>query len=289
MLQKMLNPITLNKMEKNFELFMSQLYETNATLDFYCDFEKIQKNVEEIAISLNTLNYLIGKEDMEAAVKLLWQRDAKIFQVLDILIATRRKDNKKYLLPDKTAKKISHLFDSPDGVVKFLNETGLTKVFKNREIKNLVDYVFGVETGLDSNARKNRSGHVMENWVHDIFLQNHIPCEKEVQCRRLPDVKAILGKDIKRFDYVIRTRRNIYLIEVNFYSEGGGSKPSEVARAYSELSPKINGIDGYKFVWITDGKGWDGVGSFKEAYEEIPYVYNLTNIQEFVELLRSEL
>lgn len=276
-------------MEKNFELFMSQLYETNATLDFYCDFEKIRKNVDEIAISLNNLNYLLGKEDINRAVRLLWERDSKTFQVLDILIATRRKDKKKYLLPDKTARKISELFNSPDGVIQFLNETGLTKVFQSGEIKNLEDYVFGVETGLDSNARKNRSGHVMENWVHDILIQNHIPCEREVQCKKLPDVKKKLGKDIKRFDFVIRTLQTTYLIEVNFFSEGGGSKPSEVARAYSELSPKINEIEGYKFVWITDGKGWDGVGSFKEAYEEIPYIYNLTNIYSFIESVKNEL
>lgn len=276
-------------MNKDFNLFMSQLYETNATLDFYCDFDKIQMNVEEISISLNTLNYLLGKENMQAAVEQLWKRDPSVFQVLDILIATRRKDGKMYLLPDKTARPVNELYSSAEGVVEFLNGTGLTKVFQNREVKNLVDYVFGVETGLDSNARKNRSGHVMENWVHDIFNQNGIPCEKEVQCKHLPDVKNVLGKDIKRFDFVIKTRAQTYLIEVNFFSKGGGSKPSEVARAYSELSPKINGIDGYKFVWITDGKGWDGVGSFKEAYEEIPYVYNLTSIQDFVNLVLSEL
>lgn len=276
-------------MNKDFNLFMSQLYETNATLDFYCDFEKIQQNVEEIAISLNTLNYLIGKDDMRAAVKLIWERDPKAFQVLDILIATRRKDDKMYLLPNKTARPIKELYSSVEGIIEFLNGTGLTKVFQKREIKNLVDYVFGVETGLDSNARKNRSGHVMENWVHDIFVKNGIPCKAEVQCKNLPDVKAVLGKDIKRFDFVVKTKKQSYLIEVNFYSKGGGSKPSEVARAYSELSPKINGIKGYKFVWITDGKGWDGVGAFKEAYEEIPYVYNLTNIQDFIDLLRSEL
>ena len=126
-------------------------------------------------------------------------------------------------------------------------------------------------------------------YITYLSRKNRVPCEKEVQCKNLPDVKAVLGKDIKRFDFVIRTKKQIYLIEVNFYSKGGGSKPSEVARAYSELSPKINGIDGYKFVWITDGKGWDGVGSFKEAYEEIPFVYNLTNIKDFVDLVRSEL
>ena len=230
-------------MNKDFNLFMSQLYETNATLDFYCDFEKIQQNVEDIAISLNTLNYLIGKENLRDAVKQLWDRDPNVFQVLDILIATRRKDDKMYLLPNKTARPVKELFTTAEGVVQFLDETGLAKVFQRREIKNLVDYVFGVETGLDSNARKNRSGHVMENWVHNIFIKNRVPCEKEVQCKNLPDVKAVLGKDIKRFDFVIRTKKQIYLIEVNFYSKGGGSKPSEVARAYSELSPKINGID----------------------------------------------
>ncbi len=276
-------------MNKDFDLFMSQLYETNATLDFYCDFAKIEKNVDDIAISLNTLNYLIGQEDISGAVHRLWDRDPNVFQVLDILIATRRKDKKKYLLPNKTARPISELYSTAEGVIEFLNGTGLSNVFKSREIKNIVDYVFGVETGLDSNARKNRSGDVMENWVNDIFLKNGIPCEKEVQSKKFPTVKAILGKDIKRFDFVIKTNRQTYLIEVNFFSSGGGSKPSEVARAYSELSPKINGIDGYKFVWITDGKGWDGVGSFREAYEEIPYIFNLTSIQDFVNLVKAEL
>jgi len=276
-------------MNKDFNLFMSQLYETNATLDFYCDFEKIHKNVDDIAISLNMLNYLIGKEDIRGAVECLWKRDPSVFQVLDILIATRRKDGKMYLLPDKTARPVKDLYSTVNGVVEFLDGTGLTKVFKNREIKNLVDYVFGVETGLDTNARKNRSGHVMEKWIHEIFIRNGIPCAKEVQCKQLPDVKVVLGKDIKRFDFVVTTTKYKYLIEVNFYSKGGGSKPSEVARAYSELSPKINGIEGYKFVWITDGKGWEGVGSFREAYIEIPYIYNLTNVQDFVDLVKSEL
>lgn len=276
-------------MKKDFNLFMSQLYETNATLDFYCDFEKIQKNVADVAINLNTLNYLIGKQDIELAVGQLWDKDKSVFDCLDILIAIRRKDKKRYLLQDKTSRQISELFQTKEGVVEFLNGTGLSKLFQNREIKNLVDYVFGVETGLDSNARKNRSGHVMENWVHEVFITNGIPCDKEVACSRLPDIKRELGKDIKRFDFVIRTSINTYLIEVNFYSEGGGSKPSEVARAYSELSPKINRLESYKFVWITDGKGWDGVGSFREAYDEIPYVFNLTTLPEFVEIVRKEL
>ena len=276
-------------MVKDYDLFMSQLYETNATLDFYCDFEKIQRNVANVAISLNTMNYLIGKDDIDAAVGELWERDKRVFDCLDILIATRRKDKKKYLLPDKSTRYISELFQTKEGVIAFLNGTGLARLLQNREIKNLVDYVFGVETGLDSNARKNRSGHVMENWVRDVFVTNGILFEREVACERLPAIQEELGRDIKRFDFVIHTSQTTYLIEVNFYADGGGSKPSEVARSYSELSPKINKIKGYKFVWITDGKGWNGVGSFREAFDEIPYVYNLTTLPTFIEMVKEEM
>ena len=167
-------------MKKDFNLFMSQLYETNATLDFYCDFEKIQKNVADVAINLNTLNYLIGKQDIELAVSQLWDKDKSVFDCLDILIAIRRKDKKRYLLKDKTSRQISELFQTKEGVVEFLNGTGLSKLFQNREIKNLVDYVFGVETGLDSNARKNRSGHVMEGMVARILDENGVSYRQEV-------------------------------------------------------------------------------------------------------------
>ncbi len=271
-----------------FDIFMSQLKETNATLDFFCDFNKISKNVADISISLHMLNYLIGKKDLRSAVKALWERDPRVFDVMQILIAVRKKDKKKYLREDGSIIPIQSLFTSIDGVMEFIMGTGLNNLFQKPEINDLVDYVFGVETGLDSNARKNRSGHTMETWVENIFINNNIPYKREVQCNKLPNIKEILGMDIKRFDFVVPSKVCTYLIEVNFYSEGGGSKPSEVARAYSELSPKINSTSNYKFVWITDGKGWNGVNSFKEAYEEIPLIYNLTNIDRFVEMLKTE-
>ena len=135
--------------KEQFNLFMSQLWETNAPLSFYCDFPKIRQNVKDIEISLTTLNYLIGKEDLRDAVEALWNRDPRVFDVLDILIATRKKDNKKYVDTDNKIYPIHGLFSSVDGIMKFLLETGLAKVFLSKDIKNLVDYVFGVETGLD--------------------------------------------------------------------------------------------------------------------------------------------
>ena len=268
--------------KEQFELFMSQLRETNATLDFYCDFPKIAKNVADIEISLNTLNYLIGKDDLRTAVEALWNRDKRVFDIMDILIATRKKDNKKYIDNNGSMHSIHSLFDSVDGVMKFLEGTGLDKVLKNKEIKDLVDYVFGVETGLDTNARKNRSGDITETLVARIFDNANIPYDKQVSSKEFPEISQVLGADQKVFDFAINTKEKIYLIEVNFYS-AGGSKLNEVARSYTDVAPKVNSVPGYEFVWITDGEGWASAkNKLEEAFATIPSIYNLTTIQEFI-------
>ena len=274
--------------QQQFDIFMSQLKETNATLDFYCDFKKINSNVEAIAIKLNQLNYLIGQNDLDGAICKLWNENPKVFSIMDILIAVRKKEKKKVILGDGSVKLISRFFDNVEGVINYIHSTGLDEVLQNKQVKNLVDYVFGVETGLDTNARKNRSGHLMESQVAGIFDKVGIKYRKEVYSIEYQEL-AVLGEDKKRFDFVIETPVNKYLIEVNFYS-GGGSKLNEVARAYSELSPKINAVDGFKFVWITDGKGWNNAKSkLEEAFYTIPNVYNLTTIYDFIKQLEGEM
>ena len=273
--------------KEQFELFMSQLKETNATLGFYCDFKKINSNVEAIAIKLNQLYYLIGQEDLDGAIRRLWLENPKVYSVLDILIAVRTSDNKKAILEDGRVELISRLFEDVDGVIAYIHGTGLDKVLQRKQIKNLVDYVFGVETGLDTNARKNRSGHLMENQVASLFDKSGIAYRQEVYATEYPEL-SVLGEDKKRFDFVIETTKCKYLIEVNFYS-GGGSKLNEVARAYSELSPKINAVGGFEFVWITDGIGWKSArNKLEEAYYTIPYIFNLTTFGDFIHKLKSE-
>ena len=270
-----------------FEQFMSQLKETNATLGFYCDFEKINYNVETISIKLNQLNYLIGQNDIDAAIRRLWNENKSVFNVLEILIAVRTSDKKKAIMADGNVKLINTLFDSVEGVIEYIHGTGLDNVFRNKQIKNLVDYVFGVETGLDTNARKNRSGHLMENQVASILDNAGVSYRQEVYSTEYPEL-LVLGEDKKRFDFVIETGHCKYLIEVNFYS-GGGSKLNEVARAYSELSPKINAVDGFEFVWITDGIGWKSTkNKLEEAFYVIPNIYNLTTINEFIKQVKEE-
>lgn len=271
--------------QTQFEEFMSQLKETNATLDFYSDFSKISKNVANIAISLNMLNYLIGQQDLRSAVYALWERDPQVFDVMDILIATRKKDNKKFFDNQGNFRTIHSLFSSVDGVMEFLVGTGFDKVLQNAEIKDLVDYVFGVETGLDSNGRKNRSGEITETLVGNIFTKAGVKYREQVSSYEFPAISAVLGADQKVFDFVIATNVKTYLIEVNFYS-GGGSKLNEVARSYTDVEPKVNSVPGFEFVWITDGKGWEAAkNKLQEAFAAIPRIYNLTTIKEFIATL----
>jgi type II restriction enzyme len=265
---------------------MSQLKETNQSLDFFCDFDKINSNVEDIKLSLCMLNSLIGSTNLRASVETIWNRDKTAFNVMDILIAVRSEGKKKVLNSLGECVVLDSLFESVDGVMEFLNDTGLAEVFQLQKITNLVDYVFGVETGLDSNARKNRSGHVMENVVAEIFENNGVDYRTEVYSSEWAEMTKALGDDEKRFDFVIETPQKIYLIEVNFYS-GGGSKLNEVARAYSDIAPKINAVDGFEFVWVTDGIGWNSAkNKLQEAFNIIPSIYNLTSIEYFIEKLR---
>lgn len=271
--------------EAEFEQFMSQLKETNQTLDFFCDFDKISNNVEDIKLSLCILNSMIGSTDLRKSVETIWNRDKSAFSVMDILIAVRTKDKKKVIDTLGNCKPISQMFTSIDSVMEFLEGTGLAEIFTSRKVKDLVDYVFGIETGLDSNARKNRSGHIMEGTVHKIFSEAGIAHRQEVYSSEWPEITAVLGDDEKRFDFVVETPNKTYLMEVNFYS-GGGSKLNEVARSYSDIAPKINSVPGFEFVWITDGIGWKSAkNKLQEAFGIIPSIYNLTSIYEFLKAI----
>ncbi len=272
--------------EEQFTTFISQLKETNQTLDFFCDFNKISENVNNIKLSLCMLNSLIGATDMRKAVETIWQRDKTAFNVMDILIAVRSEGQKKVIDSLGNCIVLDTLFESVDGVIEYLDNTGLTEIFQQQKIKDLVDYVFGIETGLDTNARKNRSGHIMEDTVAKIFDANEVKYRTEVYSTERPSITEVLGYDEKRFDFVVETPQKKYLIEVNFYS-GGGSKLNEVARSYSDIAPKINSVNGFEFVWITDGIGWKSArNKLQEAYNIIPSVYNLTDIEKFIEIIK---
>ena len=213
---------------KDFNFFMSQLSETNATLSSLSDFEKAHSNVSKIAIKLNQLNYLLGKTDWEQAVAELFAENPKAFDVLGILVAVRKNDKKKVLNEYYTPVLIDSYFQDTDKICKFIKDTGLYDIFASKKVTNLVDYVFGVEVGLDTNARKNRGGNIMAAAVAKNFKDANISFETEVNSTTFPEITA-LGTDLKRFDFVVHTSRKTFLIETNYYNRQG-SKLNETAR-----------------------------------------------------------
>lgn len=274
-------------MSDQFKCFLSQLSETNATLDYFTDFEKVKRNVNKISIKLNQLNYLIGKEDLMEAIEALFEENPKAFGVLDILIAIRKNKKAKTFNNEGKVVSLDTYFDSPKAIFEYIEETGLSEVFRNKNVTNLVDYVFGIEVGLDTNARKNRGGENMSKAVCRLFDKAGVVYQMEVNNTVFPEILS-LGADVKRFDFVIKTNQKTYLIETNFYNTGG-SKLNEVARAYSDVAPKINQYENYEFVWITDGQGWNSAkNKLEEAFSIIPSLYNLSTLHLFIEKVKSE-
>lgn len=273
--------------EEEFQLFMSQLLDTNYSLDTYCDFDKVARNVEDIKLSLCILNSLIGSTDLRRSVETIWKRDKSAFSVMGILIAVRRKDKKKFIDACGNYRLVCDMFETVDDIMEYLEGTGLAEVFQSKKIKDLTDYVFGVEAGMDTNARKNRGGENMERIVGNAFARAGIKYEEQIKSTTWTSVDAVLGKDKKVFDFVVKVAKKTYLIEVNFYS-GGGSKLNEVARAYSDIAPKINSVNEFEFVWITDGIGWNSAkNKLQEAFSIIPRVYNLTTLKDFLAEIKN--
>ena len=273
----------------DFSSFCEKMTEIKVGLDYYTNFQKVIDNVKPIYMRLTQLNYLIGQKDMRKAIEELWEENPKAFSVMGILVAVRKKQNKKAWGRDGQEHPVYSYFDDVDHIMEFVEDTGLIKMFQDKHIKNLVDYVFGVETGLDTHSRKNRIGKIMASKVAQKFDEANISYECEVSSKNFPLIKTVLGKDSKRFDFVISCPNKKYLIEVNYYGTQG-SKVTEIPRSYMDVAKKISSVDGFEFVWITDGDGWEKAKEqLSEAYDEIPNVYNLNTLRYFIEKVINEI
>lgn len=266
----------------NFDDFLGLLIKTNASLDYFTDFKKCDKNLQAISIKLHTLNFLLGSKDLKTDIFLLFNQNKECFSVLNLLIAVRDNDTaiitKEGFLTDVKA-----YFENPEKIYDFFCETGLDKIFTDGKIKNLHDYVFGIEVGLDTNARKNRSGKNFARAISDYFKSENICFQAEVSSEKLG---LNLGSDQKVFDFVVKNKDTTYVVETNFYSSGG-SKLNEVARSYTEIAHKISLYSGFKFVWITDGQGWlQAKNKLKEAYKSVK-IYNLATLHYLVSELKN--
>lgn len=277
--------------QQDFEIFFSNLVPTNRTLDFYVDFNKCLKNKNEISYKLCKLNYLLNKPNLLEAIKFIFEKEGEeVFNILNLLIAVR--DNEDSIIINNKFIQLKECLKTPTLIYEFILKSGLEVVFKDNNIKDLNDYVFGIEVGMDTNARKNRSGKNMEDYFENLLIQKGFIKNQDfytqVKSNTLDEnMKHLLGIDIKKFDFVVKTKKNNYYIEINFFRTSG-SKPNETDRAYISIAKKFQNLNNKHFVWITDGYGWkSSKNTLKEAYSQV-CMYNLSNLNDFIEKLKNE-
>ncbi len=278
-------------MRRNFNEWLATMRDSIATWKYYTDFDKVYRNVDSIKIELNILNSLIGSKNIEEEFKKILTEYPKTLKVIPILLAKREKE-----IRIKDALAEYHFnFNNPnytlEDYLKFMRKTGLFDLLENRIIGSLVDYVMGIEVGMDTNGRKNRTGDAMEDLVEAYLMMAGLEKNKTyfkemtksaIEGRFNIDLSKISndGKTEKRFDFVVKTNSTIYGIECNFYS-GSGSKLNETARSYKNLALEAKETKGFSFVWITDGIGWNTARhNLEETFDVLDTMYNLKELDE---------
>lgn len=278
-------------MKRDFDKWFSGFRESIANYEYYIDFEKVYRNIDNIKVELNILNSLIGSKNIEADFETIAVKYPETLKCIPLLLAVRA--NEIYVVDEEGSFTYSFKGSTNCPISRyseFMRKTGLFDLLENHIINNLVDYATGVETGLDSNGRKNRGGHLMENLVESFIKKAGFEKDKtyfkEMYIHQIAekwniDLSSISnqGKTEKRFDFVVKTDNKIYGIETNFYGTGG-SKLNETARSYKTLSLESKDIDGFEFVWITDGKGWISARhNLEETFEATEHIYNICDME----------
>ena len=276
-------------MERNFDEWISNFKYSISNYGYYVDFDKIYRNVDKVKVELNILNALIGSNNIENDFESIVLKYPDTLECIPLLLAVRSneifvKDSiKEYLF------NFNKMVYSIKDYTRFMKETGLFDLLQNHIINNLYDYVLGIEVGLDSNGRKNRGGHLMEDLVENYIVKagyiKNINYFKEMYLSEIEEkwnlnLSAMSGDNTssKRFDFVIKTNNQVYVIETNFYSSSG-SKLNETARSYKMLAKEAKKVNGVTFIWFTDGLGWkDAKRNLEETFNELETLYNIDDL-----------
>ncbi len=264
-------------MNKKLEKYIETLTLTNRTLDQLVDVYKVQNNMNKIQMDLNALNYILGNSVEETMNKIdhLWESNKECFKTLLLILAI--KENKMLVVEDGIDVEILEFIKTKEGVKNLLNKTNMISLLSNGSIKNLVDYCYGIEVGMDTNARKNRGGLKPELYI-ETELRNIFKDRKEI----IINTQSIVLKngeiellDNKRFDLVIKNieTNKIILIESSWFN-AGGSKINSNAKEYNEYNELIKKIDNLKFIWLADGKGMTSIKKNLEKFIDNDFIYN---------------
>lgn len=277
---------------RNFEEWLGKFKNSIADYKYYVDFDKVYQEVDKIKIELNILNSLIGSKTIEKDFEELLIEYPQILKCIPILLAKREKEIFAMDGEGSFNFNFNKMNYSINDYKMFMKKTGLFDLIQNRIVNNLVDYVTGVESGLNSNGRKNRGGHLMEDLVESFIVKagfvKNVSYYKEMY---LSDVEKKTGLDLsrisnngntrKRFDFVIFADNCSYGCECNFYAgNGGGSKLNETARSYKMIALESQDIKGFKFVWFTDGTAWNSArNNLRETFDVLEDIYSIVDLE----------
>ncbi|MDD4352061.1 MAG: type II restriction endonuclease [Candidatus Gracilibacteria bacterium] len=281
-----------------FSYLISNLKPSNTLWSYFVNWEKVFENTKRIELALNNLNYLIGKDNFDEEFRYLVKENPSVIEAIPALVVRGGSKSKKFkILVDFHNKKLVYEdydfsckkpgSNDIDKYLRFVKETGLKELLTKKKVKNLVDYMIGVEAGLDSNGRKNRGGHAMEEivegFVKDLCQKNNYVYLKEANSEKIKKewgYNVPVDRSSRRYDFVIKKGEELIIIETNFYG-GGGSKLKSTAGEYRNLFDVLGGK--YKFLWITDGAGWNSTKRpLEETFKHNDYVLNLSMLEEGV-------
>lgn len=276
-------------MKRDFKEWLSKFKYSISGYNYYIDFEKVYRNVESIKVELNILNSLIGSKNIEDDFENLIKKYPEILKSIPTLLAVRQSEIYAQDEDGEYMYNFNELNYSIEQYKIFMRKTGLFELLQHHIINNLVDYCLGIETGLDSNGRKNRGGHQMEDLVESYIKKTGV--KEYYKEMYLTDIEKKWGIDLssisangtstKRFDFVVKTDDMVYVIETNFYGgNGGGSKLNETARSYKMLSQEADMIEGLTFVWFTDGTAWKSARrNLEETFNVMKNIYNINDME----------
>lgn len=273
-------------MKRNFMEWLGTFKGNISDYKYYINFEKVYRNVEENKVEFNMLNSLLGSKNIEEDFISLVNKYPEVLKCIPILLAVRNMEIPAMDEEGAFIYNFKKMNQSLEQYIVFMNKTGLFDLLANRGVTNIIDFVLGVETGLDSNGRKNRGGHLMEDLIEGYLKSESVEYYKEMYLKDIEkkwgiDLSALSnnGKSAKRFDFVVKTKNTVYGIETNFYTSGG-SKLNETARSYKMIAEESKNIEGFKFVWFTDGKGWTSARkNLEETFDVLDSMYNINDVE----------
>ena len=278
-------------MKRNFSEWLSHFKKSISNYSYYIEFNKVHNNIDKIKVELNILNSLIGSKNIEYDFEQLVSKYPETLKCIPLLLAVRQKEIYIVDVDGELKYSFKKMNYPVEKYEMFMRKTGLFDLLQNHIINNIVDYATGVETGLDSNGRKNRGGHLMEDLVENYIVKAGFKVKEdyfkemyihEIEKKWGIDLSAVSnqGKMEKRFDFVVKTENMLYVIETNFYG-GGGSKLNETARSYKTIAMEIDKIPNVTFVWFTDGAGWESAkNNLEETFDVMDNLYSIDDMEK---------